>query len=158
MSLVSAPAKFLFPSKFLWDHVHRAVDGFADWENRRIDTLVPCATWTAVELFLGILCPCLVTMGPLVTMSFHFLSSYASSFLSRGSSSRRSRGHSHIKEVRGGDNGIDSVERDVRQWGGGGKHHDEVNNEMVTVNVNAEEKEMDGLKMNGVQNPRHYLD
>ena len=57
-------------------------------------TLVPFATWTAVELFLGILCPCLVTLGPLVRMAWNWVISYTTPLFSQGS--RRSRGQSMI--------------------------------------------------------------
>ena len=54
-------------------------------------TLVDFATWTAVELFLGILCPCLVTFGPLVRMAWQVMASYKNSLFSNRSSNGRRR-------------------------------------------------------------------
>ena len=60
-------------------------------------TLVPYATWTAVELFLGILCPCLVTFGPLIRMAWQLVTFYTTSLFSE--SSRRSSGPSVIDKI-----------------------------------------------------------
>ena len=91
-------------------------------------TLVPFAVWTAVELFMGILCPCLVTLGPLISKGWQLVAFYTRPLLPEAS--RRSRDHNMTDNTIGrGSNGKRYTKRHMLEQQstivGGGKGVDQ---------------------------------